>query len=512
MDIKGRLARVFTCLCTCCSRGDSSRRNVLPEQRKNIFHAIVNFCLVVPIISIPVIYSGDNSNAGTIFTWGTSLLVCAVGLYSVIWSSCLTCSVYETDAKSQDDPSVEFKLGFLWFFGVLVVLHESLYMAIDLGCLLANHPIFALTLSYRSCLILFTLTQTSFISYYKTRMIKPSKKMHQSLVLIIVSNLGLWLTTMVHDLRYQYSPDSYRSISNRSMFASELSCFWNSKTQNLISRLLPVFIPAKLEFALFSACFILKMRHFIKDSDHIIVHRERGPSSSEKRESVARRTPVRNQNSAYIMIYLCGVLLNIPFIIISVFIFNVQCFSFNQHSKFQFVWEITKIFNGLFQIFAILTGFLIGRKRCLLAQRMYKKDFVDYILILSATGSVAYKLIGLISCIVTKNNVVFFLEIIDLICFFLQIHFILNLRKCTSCKCNGNGFSYICLLLSVCNLSYWSVSSFSNLRRHNTFASQDILFGQKAWESIHDVIFPFVIFFRLISCIELFRMYRLHQK
>jgi hypothetical protein len=202
------------------------------------------------------IYAADQATSedAIIKNWVVVMVVITAGLFSLvilIIAGCRnTLPTHRAPETKMSDPSLKVRIGFLWLFGIVVMVHVSINFAIYIECVqsysLANvHMTFSIT----SNMILssFIICQIGFISFYQNASFSRSHLLNFACIFILAANVVIWYNGVVSNI-YMFQMAGNNTIQQ---YGNESYCFTTSKIQQGLSRkITPYLFPFRMEFCI----------------------------------------------------------------------------------------------------------------------------------------------------------------------------------------------------------------------------------------------------------------------
>ena len=337
-------------------------------------------------------------------------------------------------------------------------------------------------------------------------------------------------------------------------------CFWESDINKLRTTLEPYVSPVQTEYSLLSALFLLRIWSEVNEPrrdnctqeidennrENIINEdNERTPLLTQQQSLPANFQSNRSQQSnsiedensqteyshmddavqivgrmrekrslSFYLIILFGIAVITP-----VFVALLILLSVRRHSpQMHFIWEILRCtFTTIHLLFLILT-FRRTKQECNLPVASFKLKGKEYILILSSAGAVAYSTFALLSGVmcrsedpITKNValIVIIENIVNIVAIYLQTVLIIYGGRCeqkAGTQTKLIGVQNVFVFLVITNMVSWFNNSFISNRLE--YSSLQYGFYSSSWNIINETVFPFVIFYRFHSAMDMYEMYR----
>ena len=455
------------------------------------------------------------------------------------------------------------KLLFLWIFGFGVIVHSGLNMSINIDCIIkgGREPFPGeqlLSVFSHFGEIAFHVAQLGFISYFVNYRFISSVLLSYSMSVMLITHLVVWFYSIISSLRRS----DILHPQNISLL-NQTNCFWGSDINALRSKLAPYLSPVQLEYSLLSAAFLLKIWSVVDKEEDTTSYREpeyhtSQPETDEETplmlahhslpanfrsggNSLSDQITAKNIQSnhsvvfgiqqavrrfreiqpvSFYMIVLFSFLVITPVVVALMILISVRKTNLRMH----FIWEIIRtIFTCIHLAFLVL-AFRCLKKRCFLPQnpsRMEKRG-IQYILLMSSAGAVAYSTFSIVSgmmCKCDKNithplAIVITIEyIVNIVAIYLQTVLIMygsTFKGITRTQRTSSGDGSVFVFLMVTNFVSWFNNSF--ISNHLEKGSiQHEFYSGVYWKIINETIFPFVIFYRFHSSMDMYELFRKYQ-
>ncbi|KAK3100505.1 hypothetical protein FSP39_021024 [Pinctada imbricata] len=219
-------------------------------------------------------------------SWGMTEIIVTVGLFFSLFLSISACRTRDKwiNGVKVTDLSQRPRLIFLWLFGFVIILNSMLEMSINIDCVLkhSSEPFPGeqiLSVFSHLMEILFFASQLGFIAYFVNVRFFTSVFLNYGISIMLTTHLVFWFQTNVNSL---FRHGILRSENFTSLNFSD--CFWGSDINSLRQRIEPYVSPARTEYSLLAASFLLKMWSLsdgddeeIRDNDMNIQTDERSP-------------------------------------------------------------------------------------------------------------------------------------------------------------------------------------------------------------------------------------------
>jgi hypothetical protein len=236
---------------------------IFPKARQSNFNNSVQkvtFLLFVHVTSGLVVIIGiyaagqSSSENANIRNWVIVMVTVTIGLLSLVILLIADCrNALPTLRKLEtkiSDPSLNLRIGFLWLFGLVVMVHVSLNFAIYVDCiksysLRSVHVI--ISMMSNTILLLYIIIQMGFISYYQNRSFSRDHLVNFACIFILTANFAIWYNGVVSNI-YVFGMIGNNTVPR---YSNESYCFRTSEIQqNLVTKVTPYLFPFRMEFCI----------------------------------------------------------------------------------------------------------------------------------------------------------------------------------------------------------------------------------------------------------------------
>lgn len=477
-----------------------SRRNATARDGKIVSIIFLSHVLAGIVVFFGVVTRENTILQGLVISknaWMSSILILGfLAVSSLLISSCLQRREFGL-AESEQDPSINLQLVFLWGFGLATMLLVGVNITIFLQCLIndnsntTDQSLFLLVINVLYAL--FIVFQFVLLTINKQTILKATVYFHFSIVSILAVNFALWYSSTIY---------TFVAIETNITMFLNISCFQSSEIKmKLGNKLYPILFPPQMEFYILASTLTLSLWWNSK--------RYVGSDTTDRSRlvEVPRHTELNDHastdvNIKHILSVILGVVLNVP-IAISTILMN-----------FVYKWQ-----NRYVRIFFDISETLSSVCSCILACACcYKIRSVsltipkpmlirDYILILSSSGVMAFltaKIIEIpIEFTLTKMTTV------SCICgmfeTFFQTHLLIssNIKTIPEFRAGSLFISSCAIILLISNLTNWFLESYN---KHLYVKAR--YFGHKDLDVVQFLFLPFVTFYRFFSGMSAYSMYK----
>ena len=148
-----------------------------------------------------------RSEDSDIKNWVIVIVLIIVGFISLVVLMVRGCQsklrTHGMTVSRLSDPSLNLRVFFLWIFGLVVIVHVLINLAIYIQCMTSYQVrnvqgMFSIFSSFT--LMLFLLIQTSFITYYRNTTFVQDSIVSTATILILAANFAVWFNTLVSSI------------------------------------------------------------------------------------------------------------------------------------------------------------------------------------------------------------------------------------------------------------------------------------------------------------------------
>ncbi|XP_052711134.1 uncharacterized protein LOC128185589 [Crassostrea angulata] len=475
-----------------------SRRNTTPRDGEVASKLFLSHLLAGSVVFFGVL-SAQKAVIDEVFVgkWTAITVSICVGFITVL---SLLISSYRQRLQVQltgtdEDPSINLQLVFLWGFGFALIIFLSINIVTYLQCAIDRpddfpHSIFLLLVHF--LYILFTVCQVVLLTYNKRSILKATIQFHFSIVCILAVNFALWYSSTMHTLF---------ATGNKTTGFFNRSCFHSSDIQNKLgNQVSPILLPPQIEFYILASTLLISLWQNAKR--YGVTQRTEACQLSNvgSREKLGTHLPT-GENGKNILAVTLAIFINVPVLITTVLL----DFVYDWENKYVVI--CLDVSETLSAICSCVLVYACLRNISTVSVNSTKSLLVrDYILILSSTGMMAYFMIGVVASMsgytLSKSTVVS--RVFGMLETFLQTYLLTRSSRHTA---DGNRrestcISFCALILVISNLTYWLLDSYN---KHMITKSRYI--GFKDWNVVEVLFIPLVTFFRFFSGMGAYSMY-----
>lgn len=443
--------------------------------------------------------------------------IAVIAIFSMLWISVVahlnTERWLRNDASEHKD-GLKISITFLWVFGMASVVQEALELTVNVSCLDFQHELNTTGYKYRwymigtnTSIILFYCVQLSFVSFFIRYRLGNYISINYGLLFVLTTNAVLWFISEKEEVDGYYD-DEPGQAANR----TQDPCYWNSNITMLVSSSLnPYLSPASIEFFLLSSGLILAM---------IPKHTESNALEEDTWSSEEMVPLIQHSETQPLLKRPHHPVTHFSFIIL-VIVFNLTLLTGNivfvfvlpRDSSMFCTWIVIDSFYKLVMVIVIMLIYyhiyLYGKPKP--GNHQLKPG--QYILLIATTGTVAVCVFGMIGGIQVLDPLKGFLyttdNTFDIIIAFLQTILLIHIERVnlnrTEEACIPTDL--LCIFLAICNMSYWIVDSFIDVRYAESYHITGPVFDKENWEDVQDDLAPMLIFYRFHAFLDWYIIY-----
>lgn len=390
--------------------------------------------------------------------------------------------------------------GFLWVFGLGVMLYQCLNIVINFTCSenVDGKPRIRYQQSGLNRIVHFVSVCIQLIAITRLSkcVLKRNIFVNYSLSLILLTNVAMWFFTSSRILFDRIN----KNVMNETGGIPEIQCYWNSTIQTqILQKGQSIFTSLMTNSSLLTVCVIADMLPEICDS-----RISYDPASSGGSVESPSGTGIRSDNSIiYRWIPLRMLLrrdLKFPLLTLitllpCLIVFICSLFQ-NIFTNYTMIicWMFFYTLSACAMTLATLYGFSVTRQHSSTTGAVNHNGLLrkPYLSILFSLGDISYCVLIIMSTGSHAFNYLFLLRYsIEIIQVFLQTIFMIYLT--TLQKTDRSLTKGLCIFLTLGNFLFWIFSEYSRRLDYPTK-----YFGTQ-WFSLRDAIFPVLSFYRLYS-------------
>lgn len=425
-----------------------------------------------------------------------------------------------------DDPVLHhelyLKIRFLWLLGLLCISSSSMKFVRNIHCW-ANHDYtdkgdVIKGLYWNVSTVLYIFMQLGFVSYFSKFKFRGSLGIHYGMILMVTSNMLVWLYSFLHDSEHLFNPGTKHSTTGNNSFIR--FCNGNSSLNNLLDTLHPYMSPAYIEYALLAVSCFLGMWSSTDNENCENMNLQNTaayePIGEESRSlldvtgnGVISTTRRNNRSVSYYISLICGILLILPLIIGSLFL----VIDLDGNNDIYFPFEIYKILYSFILLLLNMVAFHKLRKECEFEKVLNTLGGSQIVLLCSGFADIIYRTFGLLAGVFDKEKAgcaVIVFNALNIFIDYLQTTFILQAHRYKKNRTSSSFFSIvnICLLMTLLNFGSWIVESLAAIHFDNISAVEVHYYNSTFWYHVVHIVGPVAIFYRFHSFIDFHILYR----
>ncbi|XP_061196309.1 uncharacterized protein LOC133204573 [Saccostrea echinata] len=324
-----------------------------------------------------------------------------------------------------------------------------------------------------------------------------------------MTNAVLWFISEMEEIDGYY--ENFDIHANR----SQDPCFWNSNiTREVLSKLNPYLSPANIEFFLLSSGLILSMMPKHSQSD-LGEEEEQTPEElvpilgpTERRHLRERPHQLHHPVTHFAFIIIV-IIVNLTLITGNVvFVFVLP----DSNSMFC-TWLVIDTLYKLIMLIVILLIYyhihIFGETE----PRRHHLKPGQYILLISTMGTVAVCAFGMIGGVqilpAFKGHIYITDNSLDITVAFLQTVLLIHMERINRLNSEGNHIptELLCVFLALCNITYWILDSFIDVRYIESKHITGEIFDKENWDDVQDLLAPMLIFYRFHAFLDWYVIY-----
>lgn len=450
--------------------------------------------------------------------WGTEAIITLLSVIVtfVIWVL-VKRNTHKFLIEKQQDVTLNIKLLFLCAFGFASIFNFALNMGADIDCLLKDERqpyLIAYHLSIVTHLIeiCFCVGQLGFLSLYGQFCFRPSSLINYGISLMIITHLLRWFRMLFDSVMHarNWMPSNVTRMDD---------CFRSSNITAIRYNLELYINPLITEYSLLSVAIAVSMfaNIFRNNSVQTSLHIDLPEISTETED----QTTTNNESNSSehlkrristIIAISSGIVLSLPYLMTLTFAFLKTA-------------NLSKVFRIISNIFEMefLALLLFGKRQFQVQfNEILKKETpspssgYQITLLLITSVAVGYETFGAIAGLMEADNLfcflLFFNKSLRIAVIMIQTEFILQMKnisyKPRQVRVQFFRVSRIFLCVFVMNISRWLFDSIIVGQTFDIVSIQLQFYGEVYWRTISSAIFPVNVFYRLLTAIEMYELYR----
>ena len=478
-----------------------------PNSEFNGSEQKVTFLLLLHILSSLFVfisvnkseqYLSDKQSEHKIETWAIVMVFVIVGITSLV---VLVIRGYQNNLKVPgtaltrvSDPSLNLRIIFLWIFGLFVIVHVLIDIAINIHCMETQEVgrvREAISVLSNITLLIYLHLQLSFITYYRNSTFVQNIVVNISSIAVLVANFAIWFNSVMSSINVL----DINANTTIPKYGNESYCYQTSSIQiELGNKLRPFLLPPRSEFCILASIFIISFWTWpLESQQENNIYQNINSANDDHRASLEIRHQIIGP---HVFISVLGILLNIPVL----FSHLMLAFVFNwKQEDVYFVMHLGQCVSSVCNIIAIyICSYHLVRRfdNCWRPARLTTNE---HILIMSSSVMVAYFVFGVLTALYSPFPVYMFLisRIIALLETFLQTHFLLKLKRYKTEGKTSVLISSTGIFLMIKNLIFWFVYSYNAY--HHLTTLDLVLVDTAGWFYMKQVLGPVKTFYRFFS-------------
>ncbi|XP_062566063.1 uncharacterized protein LOC134228424 [Saccostrea cucullata] len=476
-------------------------------------------CILFMSIVIMMIFSTSKSiPKPRPVVWGTEAIMTFISMFFtfLVWFLVHRNRRRYLRGQILKDVSQNVKLVFLWIFGLGNILNSGINMAVNIDCLIYGGPQpfegeQSISILCHLTEIFFCVGQLGFLSLYGTYRFKSSSLINYGISFMVIAHLLRWCRTFFDSILRE----SKSSLSNETYIND---CFYNSTIVSIRHMFNPYVEPIISEYCLLSVAIAIKM--FITFDFDPCLHTEESTRrledtcscSDTENSSTTSWNMVemqRRRNSFFLSIG-SGIILSLPFAV-AYFLLG-----FNNHNMPD-IYRIIRIPYDLMVLFLLCFGyrqFNVQFHENLRRQRA--KPINHPVLTFVTAGAIAYTTFGCIAGIMflhqSSGRALLADKIIQAIGILFQTKLILHVQtfvfKDATVRVTFFKVHSIFLCVFVMNIIHWTLTTFGSRKPKDTMHLEVDFYGEDYLRVIMQMMFPIMLFYRFLTAIEMYELYK----
>ena len=227
--------------------------------------------------------------------------------------------------------------------------------------------------------------------------------------------------------------------------------------------------------------------------------------------SVGRQTlpeTTRASSSVYITIIL-AVVLSMPLLVGVIYAINVRE---NPKTMSLVLAAVRLVFVSVYFI-AVIASYKLLETNCERNNKMKNLSGKEYISILCSGGAVGFLTFVLLAGFLQRDeNYIQTVRIsvvecvLNIVCIYLQTVLIIHSDQCEKSSSNTK-LENLFAFLSVLNIVLWFMDSYASSHHIKTYRAEHAFYGTMYWSVIVEIVFPFTIFYRFHSSLDIYEKY-----
>lgn len=469
--------------------------------------AVILFsCLVSSIIVVIGTFSGQHrfNEVSMKVIWGLIVSLVTTATLNIFLLFChirkhrsrLTLPRIETDA------SIKLQLGFLWTFGLGLLLRTSLTIATNIECISEKHlPSDIGSIVSSTMMIVFMLSQIGLITYMRDFRFLRSAWIYYSIGMILLANASIWFNFTTAGI----AGILHNAVSNTSSTdvtvnnASYGFCFFHSKIHSLSFKIQPYLFQVSLDFLLLAMLFIMRTWPSLKISHYSTMENELKATENEF------EMPRTDHRKIGVFSVVIGIVFHIPFLVLALLIRFVYS---DKTSALRETWQVSVIVQKTAMLFFIILAFsqIDERSKELNGWTLGSNDVV---LLFCYVGKIILPAFGIIAATYcTKDDVLLGKGLTSLFFYFYHTLYIMISKRSSHTALKESPVSvFVHVLLFTLNMTQWITTTFILSVQGNYVLNEGegcLFVNPSVWIMIQYIFIPFTVYYDFQSAMHFY--------
>ncbi|XP_056015761.1 uncharacterized protein LOC130053134 isoform X1 [Ostrea edulis] len=462
----------------------------------------VSFPLITIMFFILIRHRGDNEELFNLH-WACSTPFMLIALTSLIAFTISTSRNKQAwtkeNAKNKQEPSVNVQLGFLWIFGIAMMVQCSLEIIVVASCISSTSGVLLGYLGHllsSAAKIAYLIVQLLFISSNMRRHFVNTIWINFMLGGIVFTNACIWLEFVSRRIAYLYEFEQ-NAFLNRT-----LTCYHHSKPQEIIRTIDVYIVPITAAFVLLAISFTVKMCPAVG----------RGTSSRERDLVLTEDSQIGHNlvmKTAKKFGFVISILVHIP-----VFIFALLTRYVYVHTNVVlFYWQIIGVVQKLLMLGIIFVGFSYLEPRKSTAWKLSSDDYVLLTCMVAKLISVIVVNLSAFNCGYNQTSLIGLLYhgfVYLALIFYQTIYLLMSNRPMHNRNAKSRVSTFIQSVFVVVYIGRWFVVSFIlSYQGEDIIITEDkvcIFKDSRVWSTTQYLITPCATFYDFISAMYYYGM------
>ena len=415
----------------------------------------------------------------------TLIIIATIGilvLFCLLYKSWpQLCFRYQTET----DSSSKLQLGFLWTFGLLLIVKNSLAISGKIECFMATPSVREIeSTAYLFVKIVFLTVQMALISCTWNLRIKWPSWVMYIVGIVMLANVSIWYKQFL-SLISETQPNNFRNSSETELsenISDSFRCYRQTKIYKFNSKWKCFLLQISLHFLLLTTKFIRRAWTSAPD-----------PLQDNHSQSCDLKIP--NFRKTKIAACVLGIVLNTPLLLVGLLL----RFTILHRTLLQNTLNLMKVLQKgglLLLIFVAFSSIDMNKKN----QHVRHIDINDTLVLLCVVGKIVVHAMELFTTVYCFDNIVLCLKgLISLVFDFYHTMYILISRRLSKIALNQSSISvFVHVLMFIVNIIEWVMVTFI-LSLNGAYVvdeGQNCLFNDPlVWPIIQYIAIPFTLFY-----------------